>query len=451
MEDLIKNEIYEAEITGYSSDGSGVCRINGRAVFVPRTIVGEIWRVKILKVTSSAAYGRAEEAVSLSSERREPLCENYLRCGGCTLWHMSYEEEKRLKLARLNDALKHIGHQTLQAEEILGSDSVTNYRNKGIYAVQNVAGEIKSGFFASRTHALVPVEKCLIQKTLSDKTASAVTEFMRANGIAAYDEKTRRGAVRHVYVRCAVNTADAVACIVSAKGFGDKTNALVEHLRERCPELTGIVLNINKTAGNTVLAGDFYTLWGSENIRDYLGGIEYEISPQAFYQINPPQAEKLYERAVEYAAPNGGTVLDMYCGAGTISLYLARKADRVIGAEIIPEAIENAKKNAERNGIENAEFICADASQAAEKLLREGIRPEAVVVDPPRKGMDEAAIKAICGMEPQRIAYVSCNPATLARDIVVFDSCGYELKKATAVDMFPRTPHVETVCLLSRA
>ena len=451
MNELMKNKIYEAEITGYSSDGSGVCRINGRAVFVPRTIAGEVWKVRIVKVTAAAVYGRAEEAVSLSSQRREPDCKSYLRCGGCALWHMSYEEEKRFKLGRLNDALKHIGHQTVQAEEIIGAHSITHYRNKGIYAVQNVGGEIKSGFFASRTHELVPVEICLIQKELSDRAASAVTEFMRSKGIPAYDEKTRRGAVRHVYVRCAVNTGDAVVCVVSARGFGENTAALVEHLRNRCPELTGIVLNINKTAGNTVLAGDFYTLWGNENIRDSLGGIEYEISPQAFYQINPLQAEKLYARAVEYAAPQGGTVLDMYCGAGTISLYLAKYADRVIGAEIIPEAVENARKNAQRNGIENAEFICADASSAAEKLLNEGIRPEAVVVDPPRKGMDETAIKVICGMKPERIAYVSCNPATLARDVLVFNECGYALQKATAVDMFPRTPHVESVVLLSRA
>ena len=446
----MKNRIYEAEITGYSSEGSGVCRICGRAVFVPRTIVGEVWKVKILKVTASAVYGRAEEAVRLSPERCEPQCENYLRCGGCTLWHMSYEEELRFKLGRLNDALRHIGHQTVFAEEIIGSDSVTRYRNKGIYAVRSVSGEIKSGFFAPRTHELVPVESCLIQKELSDRAAAAVRAFMREKNIPAYDEKTLSGAVRHVYVRCAVNTPDAVACIVSAKGLGRHTAAFTEQLREKCPELTGIVLNVNKTAGNTVLAGEFYTLWGSENIRDTLGGIEYEISPQAFYQINPPQAEKLYARAVEYAAPDGGTVLDMYCGAGTISLYLAKHADKVIGAEIIPEAIENARKNALRNGIENAEFICADASSAAEKLLNEGIRPEAVVVDPPRKGMEETAIKAICGMLPERIAYVSCNPATLARDITVFNECGYELQKATAVDMFPRTPHVETVVLMSR-
>ncbi|MCF0138404.1 MAG: 23S rRNA (uracil(1939)-C(5))-methyltransferase RlmD, partial [Oscillospiraceae bacterium] len=395
-------------------------------------------------------YGRAEEALRLSTERREPECKSYPRCGGCSLRHMSYEEELRFKLTRLNDALKHIGHQSVEAEEILGSDSVDRYRNKGIYTLQSIGGEIKSGFFAPRSHSLVAVEGCRIQKELSDRAVKAVLDFARKNSLPAYDEAERKGLLRHVYVRCAVNSDDAVLCIVAAGGFGARTEALVKHLRESCPELTGIVLNVNRSAGNTVLAGEFYTLWGNENIRDSLGGTEYEISPQAFYQINPPQAEKLYARAVEYAAPEGGTVLDMYCGAGTISLYLARRADRVIGAEIIPEAIENARKNARLNGIENVEFICADAAQAAELLLKTGVRPEAVVVDPPRKGMDEAAIKALCGMEPRRIAYVSCNPATLARDITVFSACGYELKKATAVDMFPRTAHVETVVLLSR-
>ena len=209
-------------------------------------------------------------------------------------------------------------------------------------------------------------------------------------------------------------------------------------------------MNVNKTAGNTVLAGDFHTLWGRDFIRDSLCGIVYELAPQAFYQINPPQAEKLYEKAVEYAAPEGRTVLDMYCGAGTISLFLARSATRVIGAEIIPEAVENARENAHRNGTENADFICADASEAAEKFLREGVRPEAIVVDPPRRGMEEAAVRALCGMTPERIVYVSCNPATLARDICVFNDCGYALRRAEAVDMFPRTAHVETVVLLSK-
>ena len=451
MKDLVKNEIYEAEISGYSSSGSGVARIEGRAVFVPRTIVGEIWRIVIVKVSASAVYGRALEPVKLSPERRTPECENSLRCGGCGLWHMSYEEEKRFKLRRLNDALSHIGRQTVQAREIAGSDRITRYRNKGIYAVRSVNGAVRSGFFASRSHELVPVERCLIQSELADRTAAAVVGFMRENGVPAYDEKTGGGLVRHVYVRTATATPDAVAVIVSAGGFGGRTNALVSRLREACPELTGIVLNVNKTAGNTVLSGAFHTLWGRDSIRDVLGGFEFEISPQAFYQINPPQAEKLYAKAVEYAAPEDcGTVLELYCGAGTISLFLAKRAKRVIGAEIIPEAIENARLNAERNGVDNAEFFCADASEAAARFLKEGIRPEAVVVDPPRRGMDESAIRAVCGMGPDRVVYVSCNPSTLARDITVFNDCGYELKEASAVDMFPRTAHVEAAVLLSR-
>lgn len=452
MSDLKKNDIFEAKIEGYTSEGSGVCRINGRAVFVPRTIQGEVWKVRIVKVTNTAVYGRAEEAVSLSPERLAPGCKSFLRCGGCVLQHMSYDEELRFKLQKVNNALKRIGGQSTDAKSIIGSDEISRYRNKGIYAVRSVGGKPCSGFFAARTHELIPIEACLIQTELADKVAASVLGFMADNGVSAYDEKSGEGAIRHVFVRCAVNTDDAVACIVSARGLHGKNEALINSLRRDCPELTGIVLNINKSRGNTVLAGDFYTLWGSEIMRDSLGGVEYEISPQAFYQINPPQAEKLYEKALEYAAPTRDeTVLDMYCGAGTISLYLAKRAGKVIGAEIIPEAIENAKKNAKNNGIENAEFICADASEAAERFLESGIHPATVVVDPPRKGMSDTAIKAICGMSPEKVVYVSCNPATLARDIAVFGGMGYELKEATAVDMFPRTVHVETVVLMSRA
>ena len=451
MEDLRKNDIFEAEIVGYSSDGSGVCRINGRAVFVPRTIVGEVWQVKILKVTSSAVWGKAIEPVRLSPERRTPDCEYCVRCGGCTLRHMSYDEELRFKLGRLNDALTHIGRQTVQAEEIIGSDRRERYRNKGIYTVRSVAGELKSGFFAPRTHELVPVERCLLQNEAADRVTAAVLEFMRKSGVDAYDEKSRKGSVRHVFVRTAVNTADCVACIVTARGFGDKTTALTDYLRSACPELTGIVLNVNKTPGNTVLAGDFYTLWGRADITDSLCGVRFNISPQSFFQINPPQAEKLYARAVEYASPaKDSLVFDLYCGAGTISLCLAQRAGQVIGAEIVPEAIENAKRNAEMNGISNTEFICADAGQAAAELAARGLKPGAVVVDPPRKGMSEDAVAAVASMAPERIVYVSCNPATLARDILRFNSFGYTLKDVTAVDMFPRTCHVETVVLMYR-
>ena len=335
-----------------------------------------------------------------------------------------------------------VGCNVLDQESMQNARSVVNEKLGTCDILLNGAG----GNNPKGTTTKDKLELC----DIADKAAEAVVRFMNDNGLRAYDEKTRSGLVKHVYVRKAVNTPDAVAVIVASGGFGARTQALVNFMRKACPELTGIVLNVNKTSGNTVLAGDFHTLWGRDYIRDSLGGIVYELAPQAFYQINPPQAEKLYKKAVEYASPEGKTVLDMYCGAGTISLFLARAAKRVIGAEIIPEAVENARENAHRNGIENADFICADASEAAEKFLRDGVRPEAIVVDPPRKGMDEAAVRALCGMAPERIVYVSCNPATLARDICVFNDCGYALRRAEAVDMFPRTAHVECCLLLCR-
>lgn len=451
MKDLKKNEIYTAVIDGWSSEAFGVCHIDGRAVFVPRAIPGEMWEIRIVKVTNSAVYARGEKLLSASPAHTESACPYYIRCGGCDTWHMSYAEELRFKLDRVNAALRHIGKQELQAEEILGSDAMLRYRNKGIFAVAEHDGKAACGFFRERSHELIPIEDCLIQSELSVRAAKTVTAFMDEHGIPAYREENGRGVVRHVFCRQAVHGTDAVVCVVAARGFGSMTEALVEALRQACPELTGIVLNINKTKGNTVLAGDFYTLWGRETILDSLNGLRFEIAPQAFFQINPPQAEKLYRLAVQYAAcGREDLVFDLYCGAGTISLSLAREAGKVIGAEIVPQAIENAKENAARNGIENAEFLCADAGDAAKALAERGLRPKVVVVDPPRKGMDEAAVSAVASMSPARVVYVSCNPATLARDILRFNALGYTLTKAAAVDMFPRTCHVETVCCLYR-
>ena len=451
MNDLKKNDMYTVEIEGYSSEACGVCRVGGRAVFVPRTIVGEMWDIRIVKVTASAVYARPERLIVPSPERRAPECAYFGRCGGCDTWHMSYDEELRFKLARVNDALEHIGRQSVRAAEIIGADCYEHYRNKGILAVGNIGGRPHAGFYRERSHELIAVDDCLIQNELCRRVADAVTAFMSANGIPAYDEASGKGTVRHIFCRRAVHTADAVVCVVAARGFGAATGALVDALRSACPELTGVVLNVNKTVGNTVLTGDFYTLWGRADITDTLCGNTFEISPQAFFQINPPQAERLYGKALEYAAPSlDALVFDLYCGAGTISLALARCAARVIGAEIVPEAIENAAKNAAANGVTNAEFICADAGQAAETLSARGLQPEVIVVDPPRKGMDERAVAAVAAMQPQRVVYVSCNPATLARDILRFAELGYELKAVTAVDMFPRTCHVETVVLLSR-
>lgn len=451
MNALMKNQIHTVMIEGYTSEAMGVCRIDGQAVFVPRTIPGETWEIRIVKVTKTAVYGRGEKLLSPSLSREEPLCPYFGKCGGCDTWHMNYAEELRFKLDRVNAELRHIGRQTLQAQTILGSDSVEHYRNKGIYTVEEQDGRAVFGFYRERSHELIPMEECLIQKTLSSRAAAAVTTFMNERHIPAYREDSGRGTVRHIFSRQAVNGSDAVVCIVAARGFGADTAALVEHLRDACPELSGIVLNINKTRGNTVLTGEFYTLWGRAEIQDILDGHVFTIAPQAFFQINPPQAEKLYAKAVEYAAlDRASLVLDLYCGAGTISLSLAEKAGQVIGAEIVPEAIENAKANAAQNRIENVEFLCADAGKAAAALADRGLKPAVVVVDPPRKGMDEAAICAVCEMRPARVVYVSCNPATLARDILRFSERGYALKDVTAVDMFPRTCHVETVCCLYR-
>ena len=448
MEELKKNQIYTVAIDGYSSEAYGVCRIGGRAAFVPRALEGEKWRVRIVKVGASAVYARGEELLEPSLARIEPDCPFFGKCGGCDCRHMSYEEELRFKLDRVNAALERIGRQTVKAKEIVGSDVIERYRNKGIFAVAEVDGAPQSGFFRERSHELIGVDRCLLQNELAERAAKAVTAFMDKNAFPAYDEKSGRGTVRHVFCRRALRTSDAVVCIVSAKGFGDKTPLLVDALRETCPELSGIVLNVNKTPGNTVLTGEFHTLWGKAEIVDELCGSKFSIAPQAFFQINPPQAERLYERAVRYAG-SGELAFDLYCGAGTISLCLAGHFRRVIGAEIVPEAIENARANAKANGVENIEFLCADAGEAAQKLAERDLRPDVIVVDPPRKGMSEEAVRAVCSMGPQRVVYVSCDPATLARDILRFTELGYTLPEATAIDMFPRTSHVETVVLMT--
>lgn len=447
MNELKKNDIFETEIEGWSSDGAGVCRIGGRAVFVKGAVPGETWRVRIVKLSSAAVYGKGEELLVPSPDRVEPDCPAFGRCGGCAMRHVSYRAELAFKLRRVNEAYRRIGGLELQAGEILGGQ-VDSYRNKGIYAVG--AGPV-CGFFRPRSHQVIPVERCRIQTEGSDRAAEAVRRFMEENGIPAYDEATGRGLVRHVFTRSAFSTGAMQVTVVAAGGFGAKTEALCRAILDVCPETTGIILNVNKTRGNTVLAGKFYTLWGEDTLRDRLCGLEFSLSPMSFYQVNPAQAERLYAKALEYAAPEGrGLVLDLYCGAGAISLCMAKGADHVIGAEIVPQAVENARENAARNGIENVEFLCADASQAAAELAARGTRPDAVVVDPPRKGLAPDVIESICSMSPQRVVYVSCDVATQARDLKLFAEKGYSAVKAAAVDMFPRTSHVETVVLLSR-
>ena len=447
MDQLRKNQIYDCEIEGWTHDGAGVARIEGRAVFVPGALPGERWRVRIVKAARGAVYGRGEERLVSSPDRVEPDCPFFPKCGGCALRHMSYEAEKRFKLERVNEAYRRIGDLALRAEEILGCETPEGRRNKAIYAVTS---DLRPGFYRPRSHDVVPVTRCLLQCEASDRAAWAVCDFAREHGFAPYDERTGRGLLRHVFTRTA-STGEMQVTVVAAGGFKDKTEAMIKAVRERCPEAVSIVLNVNKAPGNTVLAEKFYTLWGGDALTDTLCGNRFSLSPESFYQTNHAQAERLYALAAE-AAGEGGTILDLYCGAGTISLCLARRAERVIGAEIVPSAIENARAAAAENGVHNAEFICADARDAAAELLRRSpeIKPRAVVLDPPRKGLAPGVIDAVCGLSPERVVYISCDVATQARDLKRFAEQGYAPVRAAAVDMFPRTAHVETVAEIWR-
>lgn len=447
MNTLEKNQLHICTVDGWSSDGAGVCRIAGRAVFVPGAIPGETWEVRILKVTETAVYGRGDRCLTSSPDRLEPDCPAFPRCGGCALRHVRYERELDFKLERVNEAYRRIGGLSLQAEGILGAAETEGYRNKAVYAV---GPALEPGFFRPRSHDVIPAERCRLQSPASDRAALAVCAFCRENGFSAYDEQSGRGLLRHIFVRSARDGRMQLTLVANG-GFGPKTQALVKAVRAACPETAGIFLNVNKTKGNTVLAGEFYLLWGEATLSDVLCGHRFALSPRSFYQVNPVQAERLYQAALEMAAPAGsGTVLDLYCGAGTISLCLAQGAGQVIGAEIVPAAVENARENALRNGLHNVEFLCADAGEAAQTLLQRGIRPDAVVVDPPRKGLSAEVIDAVCGMAPDRLVYVSCNVATQARDLALLAQRGYQPRRALAVDMFPRTAHVETVVMLSQ-
>ena len=449
---LKKNDEYIVTIVGYNSEGNGVARVNGFAVFIPYALKGEVWKIKILKVTNSAIFAKGLECMRSSADRVKPVCPDFYKCGGCDTQQMNYEEELRFKLGKVQDALTRIGNQSVIPDSIEPCAKVLRYRNKGIYNVSYFEGKTSFGFYKPRSHELVDIDSCFLQNDLSDKVAKCIIDFMNDNAIKPYNENDGTGTLRHIFVRNAIYTNEAVVCIISARGFGAFTDALLNKLIYECPELTGIVLCINKGRYNTVLDGEYHTLYGNPDITDYLGRFEFKISPQAFYQINPPQAEKLYSIAADYASRGScESCLELYCGSGTISLFLSEKFRNVYASEIVPEAIENAKFNAENNKADNVTFIQGDAAETAGFAHDNGMKFDCVVVDPPRKGMSEDAIAAIADINPERIVYVSCNPSTLARDILRLNAFGFELKEAKCVDMFPRTCHVETLVLMSRA
>ena len=447
MEKLLENHVYTGTVEGYSSEGLGIVRLDGAVVFVPQAIRGEEIDLRITKVMKTAAAGEIVKIHNLSPERTKPECPYFGKCGGCDFQHMSYTEELWAKRQRVQDALTRLGGTDLQVEEILGAKDPTHYRNKSQYPV-GADGAI--GFFRARSHQVVPIDRCLIQSEVSDRTAKAVGNWMKRYRVSAYDETTGKGLVRHIYVR--VNRKGESLCCVIANGKQlPREPELAAYVRAAAPGTVGVVLNTNTKKGNVILGEKYRTLWGQDFLMDTLCGLQFKLSVPSFYQVNRDQAEVLYGKALEFAALTGEeTVLDLYCGTGTITLCLAKQAKKAIGAEIVPPAIEDAKENAARNNIENAEFFCGDAADIAAKLEREGLRPDVITVDPPRKGLAPEVIASVAGMGPKRVVYVSCDPATLGRDVKIFDGFGYKAVRAAAVDMFPGTRHVETVVLLSQ-
>lgn len=445
MAALEKNNIYTARIEGYSSEGLGIARIDGQVVFVHGAVRGELCRVLVMKVLKNAAFGKVTELLEPSPERREPDCPYYGRCGGCDFRHLSYREELWAKRQRVQDALTRLGGSDVEVEEILGAADPLYYRNKSQYPVS--AGKV--GFYRARTHDVVDIEHCLIQKPQADAAAAALRDYLRDFAVPSYDEKTGRGLLRHLYVRTN-RRGESLVCVLANGERLPHEEELVGRLRRAVPDCVGVVLGVNTRRGNTILGERYRTLWGADTLEDELCGLTFRLSVPSFYQVNRDQAEVLYRKAVEYAGLTGGElVVDLYCGAGTITQVMAGGAGRVIGAEIVPEAIEDARENARRNGIENVEFFCGDAAQLAADFAGRGLRPDVICVDPPRKGLAPEVIAAAAQMAPQRVVYVSCDPGTLGRDVKRFAEYGYRVQRAAACDLFPGTRHVETVVMLS--
>ncbi|MBE6968919.1 MAG: 23S rRNA (uracil(1939)-C(5))-methyltransferase RlmD [Ruminococcaceae bacterium] len=447
-----KNDIFTAVMDGVTSEGHGVCRHEGRAVFVPGALVGEEWEVRVVKSTANAVWGRGETRLSNSPDRITPSCRAAGRCGGCTLQHMSYEAELAFKKQRVNDAFRRIGGLDFSITEIIGAPDDARQRCKAIFNVGlDRPGQPIAGFYRPRSHEIVSAPDCTLVRPEALRACEAVLRWMKAERYGVYDEIQNKHGMRHIFVRSSRSTGKAVVTLISSRDIADAAK-LTDMLREAVPEMTGLVWCLNRQRGNVVLTGDFRTLWGSDILTEELCGIPFELSPRSFFQVNPPQAEKLYNAAVGYALEkNPGLVMDLYCGTGTIGLCMAKGgAQRIIGVEVIEQAVENARKNAARLGFENTEFLCGDAGKAAAALAGRGERPDSIVVDPPRKGLDSAVIDCIAAMQPERVVYVSCDPGTLARDLALFVKKGYTPQEGLAVDMFPRTPHVETVVCLER-
>ena len=447
-----KNDIVTLEIVDCGTDGEGIGKADGFTVFVKDAVIGDTVKAKIMKAKKNYGYGRLMEILKPSPYRVEPVCPSARQCGGCQLQAVSYEEQKVFKEKKLRGHLERIGgFHDLPMEPLIGMDEPYHYRNKAQFPVgRNKEGRIITGFYAGRTHAIIENRDCTLGIPQNKDVLDRVIAHMEKYNIAPYDEMTGRGLVRHIFVRYGFFTGEIMVCLIINGQELPHQKELIEKLCEM-PGMTSISLNINKKRNNVILGDKVKTIWGQEFITDKIGDISYEISPLSFFQVNPKQTWKLYSKALEYADLHGEeTVWDLYCGIGTISLFLAQKARFVRGVEIVPAAIEDAKRNAKINNIENVEFFVGKAEEVLPREYeKNGVYADVIVVDPPRKGCDEMLLKTILKMQPKRVVYVSCDSATLARDLLFLCDNGYELKKVCGVDQFPQTVHVETVVLLS--
>lgn len=447
-----KNREYIIKIDSYGHEGEGVGKINNFTVFVKGAIKGETVKIKLIKVNKTYGIAKLLEVIVPSQHRENPVCSIYKRCGGCNLQHISYPEQLNFKTQRVKDVMERVGKlENTKIHNAIGMEIPYNYRNKVQLPVGAIDSEIVVGFYAPRSHDIINMEHCYIQSKLGDKIIHILKEWMNENKIKHYDEKTHGGIIRHIMLREGFRTKEVMIVIVTNGAKLPNAKSLVQKLRENILNLKSVIQNINEDKTNVILGQKSITLWGQDTISDYIGDFKFNISPLSFFQVNPIQTEVLYNKAMEYADLKGDEIVfDAYCGTGTISLFLSQKAKMVFGVEIIPQAIENANENKKENNIDNVEFIVGKSEEEIPKLIKSGIKPDVIVLDPPRKGCEESLLNAIVKAAPKKIVYVSCDPATLARDLRILEDLSYRAVEIQPVDMFPQSAHIENVTLLTR-
>ena len=447
---VVKNEKYVVDIIDNGFEGEGIAKIDGLTVFVPGSIKGEKCEILIVKVLASHAYGKIVNIIKKSENRKESDCATYKRCGGCSLRHMTYEHTLKLKRQVVQNLVNKGLKEKVEVLETIGMENPYNYRNKAQYPVGlNSDGQPEVGVFAQRTHTIIPIQTCLIQTEISQKIAKTIIDFVKEKNIQVYDEENQKGLLRHIVIKVGKYTNQVMCILVLNDSKFDQEQELVKLLCEKYPEIKTIVKNINNKNTNVILGKENINLYGNGYIEDKLGEYIFKISPMSFYQVNPVQAEILYTTAINQANLDKNDILfDLYCGIGTIGIFASKYVNKVYGIEIVPQAIEDAKENAKINDVKNIEFICGDVEVAFDELInKEKISPSAIIVDPPRKGLDSKTVENIAKIKPAKLVYISCNPATMVRDLTKLENI-YNIKAIQPVDMFPWTNGVESITIL---